>query len=505
MPNVKDTAQALETSEQNVRNQIKSGKIKAEKVSGKFFISTEEFERLKSLPKRQNQRTTTSKNKINLHDSKISVLKLKDDGITRFWDNKCDELSEQLPLASTGEKHFIKNSGTNISNYKLQQKENKIQITEMDAEPCMEYAISDIKCKVLRIYPKKKLKDLWLNWMTIAKEIYNTTVEYLKKEKFNKLKIDKYKIRDHIKTIKNYNIPNTSLEYSVFEAINAYKMSDNPKERTTNCISLDGRSIKNGYIYILALKNHLKSLYKNKHKTILKNLQIKELLGLEFKQICKLSYNANMDKMYFIHTIDLKKKQIPKKQFVSLDPGIRSFMTYFDGDSYGEIGSGFAKGFKRRIKRIDELQTKIDNTRSSKKKKQFKRAQNRIREKLTNKTKDLHYKTINFLGNYEYVFLPTFKVKDIAKNLDKRNTRSLMFLSHFSFKMRLANKTSEFGNKVIICNEAYTSKTCTKCGKENNELGSSKVFECKNCGIVHDRDYNGARNIALRVLTHGLK
>ena len=57
--------------------------------------------------------------------------------------------------------------------------------------------------------------------------------------------------------------------------------------------------------------------------------------------------------------------------------------------------------------------------------------------------------------------------------------------------------------KVIICNEAYTSKTCSNCGFINPELKGDKVYNCKICKLSIDRDINGARNILLRALGVG--
>jgi hypothetical protein len=48
------------------------------------------------------------------------------------------------------------------------------------------------------------------------------------------------------------------------------------------------------------------------------------------------------------------------------------------------------------------------------------------------------------------------------------------------------------------CCEAYTSKTCSFCGKIHN-IGSKKILKYS-CGITVDRDLNGARGILLRAL-----
>jgi len=70
--------------------------------------------------------------------------------------------------------------------------------------------------------------------------------------------------------------------------------------------------------------------------------------------------------------------------------------------------------------------------------------------------------------------------------------------------LRLLFKQQEYPwSKVIIIDEAYTSKTCTNCGRINWKLGGNKVFKCNNkkCNIVLDRDIVGARNIIIRYLT----
>jgi transposase len=57
------------------------------------------------------------------------------------------------------------------------------------------------------------------------------------------------------------------------------------------------------------------------------------------------------------------------------------------------------------------------------------------------------------------------------------------------------------GKKVIFgCGEQWTSRTCTGCGKVNNNLGLSKELECQKCGLCIDRDVNGALNNLKEVL-----
>ena len=88
------------------------------------------------------------------------------------------------------------------------------------------------------------------------------------------------------------------------------------------------------------------------------------------------------------------------------------------------------------------------------------------------------------------------------RKIGSKTARQMLTWSHYRFQQRLVNKTREYRNsQVIICDEAYTSKTCGCCGQLHEKLGGSKTFRCPHCGVVMDRDMNGARNILLRYLT----
>ena len=84
----------------------------------------------------------------------------------------------------------------------------------------------------------------------------------------------------------------------------------------------------------------------------------------------------------------------------------------------------------------------------------------------------------------------------------KKRLVLLINCNHFRFRQTLINKAASYPwCKVIVCDEAYTSKTCGNCGSLNHKLGGKKVFNCKECHYVADRDISAARNILLRYIT----
>jgi IS605 OrfB family transposase len=120
---------------------------------------------------------------------------------------------------------------------------------------------------------------------------------------------------------------------------------------------------------------------------------------------------------------------------------------------------------------------------------------------IANRIDDLHWKTIDFLTtNYMTIVVSDFKISQLIKNkrLNRTSKRMLCLLSHYKFRLRLVEKCKQRGNSLWFVDESYTSKTCTQCGRLNQSLGSSKHFNCTDCGLQIDRDVNGARNILIK-------
>lgn len=87
----------------------------------------------------------------------------------------------------------------------------------------------------------------------------------------------------------------------------------------------------------------------------------------------------------------------------------------------------------------------------------------------------------------------------LQKKCGKKVNRPNTTLSHYTFRKRLQHTALQQGCKIVIVNESYTSKGCTKCGNING-CGRDR-FKCRKCGLKIDRDYQGARNILLKAIT----
>lgn len=67
------------------------------------------------------------------------------------------------------------------------------------------------------------------------------------------------------------------------------------------------------------------------------------------------------------------------------------------------------------------------------------------------------------------------------------------------FRNMLRYKAIAHGAQYVEADERYSSQTCSDCGSISGPKGRKgleiRVWECGDCGAVHDRDVNAARNI----------
>jgi putative transposase len=208
--------------------------------------------------------------------------------------------------------------------------------------------------------------------------------------------------------------------------------------------------------------------------------------------------------------VDYKIPQTRVMNSVSIDPGVRTFLTLYSSDGLvGKIGDGTIEKLSSIGEKIDKMTSIISKKeRTSKTRRNMKKRCGVLRTKIHNIVMDLHWKAINFLClNFRTIIIPNFetskKVRKTVKCVRKitnDTVRNMLSLSHGKFLERLEYYAVKSDTQLIITDEEYTSKTCGKCGKLDKNLGGKKMYACDKCGYKCDRDINGARNINIKLL-----
>lgn len=282
--------------------------------------------------------------------------------------------------------------------------------------------------------------------------------------------------------------------------IEKFKVGFKSKKDLRHFFHIDKKAVKNNKGCFSIFTRRLKNNSKLKSKWNLYN----RYKNFDINNNCKIfKENGN----YYFIVVKERKTKIEKapKEIVSLDPGVRSFQTFYSEDEIGNMGENVLKSLEKKSKKIDFYISLREKEKKRLKKYHLQSKIRLLRAKISNRITDLHYQSCSYLvKNYQHIIIPKFGVKSMSakkeRKISKRTVKEMLQLSHFKFRMRLIEKCKEYNRNLYVVTEEYTSKTCGKCGVINENLGGSKTFECPSCKLCIDRDVNGARNILLKTL-----
>ena len=375
------------------------------------------------------------------------------------------------------------------------------------------------KSKKIRIYPTKKQEETLKKWFGVVRWTYNQCLDAVKNKH----------IKRNMKHLREYCLNKTAFEKEELKKckwvldvpfdVRDEAMRDLLKAYKTNFakgikqFEVKFRSKKVAQEAIVIHSKHFKHK-KGEYADVLNLMKSSEPIPCPILYDTRL-IRTRLNHYYLCIPIPLEVKQIqrPENQgslrIVSLDPGVRTFQTCYEPNGLiHEWGNRDMARIYRLCNQISKLQERwTDKETRHRKRYRLRRVANRIHFKIRNLIDEVHKKMVKWLlSNYDLVLLPDFNTQQMVRKgkrkISSKTAWAMLTWSHYRFKQRLLFKAQEYPHcKVLIVNEAYTSKTCGQCGKIHDKLGASKVFKCHSCAFTWDRDWNGARNVLLKFLT----
>lgn len=365
---------------------------------------------------------------------------------------------------------------------------------------------------------QKKYLEFWFKAFV---DIYNISIKYIKNNhNIGGFKLNKIYVRDNLikekhdiqikyqinKENEEIKIPINVLDEGVKLAVSNYQSALTNKFR--------GR-IKKFRIRYKKYKENNKILHIPAN-FIRKNSIYDPLFGktllerdgeiVEFPKIMttsKVIYNVNDKKYYLIINERIKvKRQKTNKKVISLDPGIRTFLTGISENECIQMGSNLKDKIKPLLKRIDKLNRKKDGEFVIPKKIRKKR-EIQINRRIGNIIDDMQWKIISELTKkYSMILIGDMSTKSIVNNetgkISKMTKRIAYKMKLYTFRKRMMYKCHCKKIKYSIINERFTSKMCSHCGNVDDNLEGKKEYNCRKCEMMVDRDINGARNIYIK-------
>lgn len=349
-----------------------------------------------------------------------------------------------------------------------------------------------------RLYPNKEQETLLRKTLGSARFVWNYFLDLRQKSWKQENKslsyYDTAKILTQLKKEPEYSwlseVSIIPLRYSIYELDGTYKKffkgncgyPNFKKKSGTNSIGLDTSafSIKNGKFFIAKNKQPLNIRF---HRQLPQNQEIKYIhITLEPSGKWYVSFNFE----------DPSIQPLPPSQNqIGIDLGITTFATTSNGDKIK------SPDLKKEYQKLKKLQRRL----SKKQKGSHNRYKARLKvakqhDRITSIRKNFHHQVSRKLVNENQVIvLEDLKVSNMIKN--RKLSRAISEQGWYQFRMFLEYKCKWYGRELIIINQWYpSSKTCSSCGSIQSKMPLNiREWTCPDCGSVHDRDINAAKNI----------
>ena len=177
---------------------------------------------------------------------------------------------------------------------------------------------------------------------------------------------------------------------------------------------------------------------------------------------------------------------------VGIDLGLTHFATLSDGEKIPAPNA-----FRKHEKKLAKLQRQL----AKKKKGSKNRAKARLKvaklhAKIADVRKDfIHKLSTRLVHENQVIAVETLAVSNMKKN--RKLAKSIGDAGWAEFVRQLEYKARWYGREVVKIDRWYpSSKRCSDCGYTAEKMPLKvRQWTCPDCGSVHDRDVNAARNI----------
>ena len=199
-------------------------------------------------------------------------------------------------------------------------------------------------------------------------------------------------------------------------------------------------------------------------------------------------------KWYVCFSCDnVPEKRLPESdKVIGIDVGLKSFLVDSEGNKVDS--PSYFRQSERLLRRKQRVLCR--RKKGSQRRRKARLLVAKAHDKVRSQRQDFLHKTANhYIKNYGTIAVEDLNIRGMVRN--HHLAKSITDAGWGMFVGLLEYKAAEAGRTLVrIPRFEPSSKTCSECGAINQELKlSDRQWVCKSCGVLHDRDYNAAKNI----------
>ena len=352
-----------------------------------------------------------------------------------------------------------------------------------------------------RAYPSKKQKETLDRQMFLSKELYNLLLEkstaYYKDTKKT---LTEYRMNKWITQLKKERPEFAELHSQVLQNVSK-RISDAYAHFFRRCKEKKkGKKVKVGFP---RYKNFVSSLtypQTNGFKIEKKKAELSKIGGINFVnhreiegKVKTCTIKKTKSKEWYI-TVTVEKDGKPfksnNKEKAGIDLGINKYATLSNGKILQN--KRITEKDKKKLKKLQKTISRRKKGSNKRKKAVVKFAKKY--EHVTNIKDDfLHKLSYNIVNSYSFIAYEELNITGMMKY--PRLARIIGEEAWGKIIQYILYKAESAGCVCIGVNPKDTSKTCSECGNVQDMPLSERIFHCRRCGMLMDRDLNASINI----------